>query len=338
MSISDIINSSASQFGVSSSFLNTLSQIESGGNPNANNGVAFGLFQFTQSTGAQYGITDFFDPQQSANAAAQLARNNYNSLSTVLGQAPADWQLYLAHQQGLGGATALFGADPNQSAAQALADYGVSPSVAVKSITGNLGSDFQGNKNTATVGQFLSYWENKWAAKSGQPSNTASAVGATTATGAGSSRSINIGPSSGSWAATTVDTPSAASPSNTSSSWTDFAGHWIVRILVFLLGLIFVAAGLFAFSRTGKLTLETAQDNAAGRLAGAISPPRVNQIDIVKAPKAPRAIIRTAKARRKKSPSDDVGLGLGPLGKQASNDNEFLEGRERRKAHRKREL
>lgn len=107
--IQEYINNAAAQFGVSTSYLNTTALIESGGNPLDKSSLssASGLFQFTQSTGAMYGLSDPFDPQQSANAAAALAVDNSNYLSRALGQAPSDAQLYLAHQQGASGALSL---------------------------------------------------------------------------------------------------------------------------------------------------------------------------------------------------------------------------------------
>ena len=88
------INNAAAQFNnVDPAFLSAVAQIESGGNPNAqaSGSSAAGLFQFTRGTAAQYGLTNVFDPQASANAAAALASNNYNALSGFLGTAPQGW-------------------------------------------------------------------------------------------------------------------------------------------------------------------------------------------------------------------------------------------------------
>lgn len=91
-----------------------IAQIESSLNPNARNpkSSAGGLFQFLDGTAAQYGLKNKFDPVASAEAAARLTADNASTLSRALGRAPDGAELYLAHQQGAGGALNIL-RDPN---------------------------------------------------------------------------------------------------------------------------------------------------------------------------------------------------------------------------------
>lgn len=83
--------------------------IESRLNPNARNpsSSAGGLFQFIDSTAANYGLTNKFDPVASSDAAARLTADNAKALRLALGRDATPGELYLAHQQGAGGATKL---------------------------------------------------------------------------------------------------------------------------------------------------------------------------------------------------------------------------------------
>lgn len=113
-SVQQAIMAAANRYGVDPSALMRIAQIESGGNPNAKNpnSSAGGLFQFIDSTAKNYGLEDRFDPIQASDAAARLARDNGSYLSRVLGRDPSAGELYLAHQQGAGGAGKLL-SNPN---------------------------------------------------------------------------------------------------------------------------------------------------------------------------------------------------------------------------------
>ncbi|WP_208442554.1 lytic transglycosylase, partial [Bartonella raoultii] len=68
-------------------------------------------------TAKQYGLQDRFDPMQAADAMGRLTLDNRNHLSRALGREPTEAELYLAHQQGAGGATRLL-RNPHANAAQ----------------------------------------------------------------------------------------------------------------------------------------------------------------------------------------------------------------------------
>ncbi|RXT29497.1 hypothetical protein B5P46_11865 [Rhizobium leguminosarum] len=121
--------------------------IESGFNPLAKNpnSSAGGLLQFTDGTARQYGLGDKFDGNQSADAGARLLKDNRASLRKALGREPTGGELYLAHQQGAGGAIKLL-TNPNANAAEL---------VGAKAVAGNGGSIGM------TAAQFAGLWTSK---------------------------------------------------------------------------------------------------------------------------------------------------------------------------------
>jgi hypothetical protein len=137
-----------SQYGLPSGYLSQTAQIESGMNPNAQNpnSSAGGLFQFIDSTAQQYGLTDKMDPVASANAAAKLAADNAAYLRKTLGREPTAGELYLAHQQGAGGAAQLL-ANPGAPAA---------------SIVGADAVGLNGGNSNMTAAEFAGKWTGKF--------------------------------------------------------------------------------------------------------------------------------------------------------------------------------
>jgi hypothetical protein len=111
------------KFGLPSGYLARTAQIESNFNPNAKNpnSSATGLFQFINSTARQYGLDNPRDPVAATAAAARLAADNKAHLQRALGREPTAGELYLAHQQGAGGAAKLL-TNPNASASSVVGD------------------------------------------------------------------------------------------------------------------------------------------------------------------------------------------------------------------------
>lgn len=111
-------NQYEAQYELPSGYLQRTAQLESsmGRNMKNPNSSATGPFQFIKSTAKQYGLTDPMDWEQSTDAASRLARDNAATLSRALGRAPTSAELYLAHQQGGGGAAQLL-ANPDAPAA-----------------------------------------------------------------------------------------------------------------------------------------------------------------------------------------------------------------------------
>lgn len=135
--------------------------IESRYNPNAKNpkSSAGGLFQQIDSNWKEYGVpgASRFDPVASTEAAAKFAAQNRDRLVRALGREPTAGELYLAHQQGPGGAIGLL-TNPNASAASVVGSRAVA-------LNG-------GDPSSMTAGEFASKWINRFPAT---PTQTAAA-------------------------------------------------------------------------------------------------------------------------------------------------------------------
>lgn len=105
----ELFSSTEQQYGLPEGYLERTARVESSFNPSAKNpnSSAGGLFQFIDGTAKQYGLADRYDPAQATDAAARLARDNAAILKRTLGREPTAGELYLAHQQGAGGAVKL---------------------------------------------------------------------------------------------------------------------------------------------------------------------------------------------------------------------------------------
>jgi hypothetical protein len=142
-----VINDAATRHGVDPEALARIAVIESGGNPNAKNpsSSAGGLFQQIDSNARQYGVANRFDAAQSADGAARFMADNAKHLRKVLGREPTTGELYLAHQQGPGGAAALLS----------------NPSALATSIVGADAVRLNGGAPGMTAGEFAAKWIRK---------------------------------------------------------------------------------------------------------------------------------------------------------------------------------
>lgn len=141
------------QYQLPAGYLSTTARIESQDNPRAKNpnSSASGRFQFIDSTAKQYGLADPFDPVASTEAAAKLAADNRDYLRSVLNREPTAQELYLAHQQGAGGAAKIL-TNPNARAA----DLVGSQAIALNSGNGGM-----------TAADFGNQWLSKYDAAAG---------------------------------------------------------------------------------------------------------------------------------------------------------------------------
>ncbi|RPJ64681.1 MAG: lytic transglycosylase domain-containing protein [Acidobacteria bacterium] len=147
--LASIIREAAAKHGVSPETLLRIAQIESNMDPNAANkdSSARGVFQFIDKTWKAYGKgQDVLDPVANADAGARFVRDNANTLRTQLGREPAPWELYLAHQQGAGGAGKLL-VNPNAMAAD------VTSPDAIRLNAGN---------TSMSAGDFANIWKAKF--------------------------------------------------------------------------------------------------------------------------------------------------------------------------------
>lgn len=154
-SIPDLIANRAQASGLNPDHMIRIAELESGLNPGARNprSSAGGLFQFIDSTWSRMGGGDRMNPGAATDAAIRLASQNQTALRRVLGREPDGAELYLAHQQGAGGATELL-RDPSRSAVEALRAAGVrNPEKAITLNGGRIGM---------TAGEFANIWRTKF--------------------------------------------------------------------------------------------------------------------------------------------------------------------------------
>lgn len=130
-------------------YLQRVREIENpSGDPNATSPTgAKGIYQFIQTTWAAYGGGgDITNPADQEKAAGRLTDANQASLQRSLGRAPTSGELYLAHQQGAGGAAQLL-ANPTARAGDIVGD---------KAIAVN------GGDPNASAAAFTNMWVNKF--------------------------------------------------------------------------------------------------------------------------------------------------------------------------------
>jgi hypothetical protein len=125
-----------------------IAKIESSLNPSAKNprSSAGGLFQFIDGTWKDYGRgKSKFDPVANADAGIRLMQANRKYLARKLGREPTAGELYMAHQQGAGGAGMIL-SNPDANAVQLLGRKRVL---------------LNGGNETMTAGEFAQLWTKK---------------------------------------------------------------------------------------------------------------------------------------------------------------------------------
>lgn len=152
--------------GLPPNYLETISMLESSGGVNFRPGSKYvGIFQVGPEVAADFGVTpeQLKDPHINSQVAAKLAGRNARQLREVLGRDPQPWEIYLAHQQGVGGASALL-RSPGMNAVDALtAAYGGDRSKAMQAVTQN------GGNPQMTAGEFAALWARKFGGALPQP-------------------------------------------------------------------------------------------------------------------------------------------------------------------------
>ena len=120
-----IIAEEATKAGIDPSIMLAMAHIETGGsfNERAKNpgSSASGLFQFMKGTRGRYGLdgNTVFDARKNSAAGAKMLNENRAYFKKQFGREPSAGELYLMHQQGVGGGTALM-ANPHALAVDVL--------------------------------------------------------------------------------------------------------------------------------------------------------------------------------------------------------------------------
>lgn len=120
---------------------------------------ATGFFQFTDGTWEAMGGTkaDRLDPARQIELGIKLQKQNRAQLRASLGREPTGGELYLAHQQGVGGAKALLNAPQGQSAIDALTPlYDGNRARATEAVVNN------GGKADMSAADFAQKWLRKF--------------------------------------------------------------------------------------------------------------------------------------------------------------------------------
>lgn len=148
MSVMDLLRSFEERERLPAGYLARIRSIESADGRNTFNpkSGAAGDFQFIPSTARQYGLKNPYDLSESADAAARFTRDNMQYLQNKLGRTPTAGELYLAHQQGAGGAYKLL-SNPDTPAGQ---------------LVGNKAIAWNGGDPNAPAMQFANKWVSKF--------------------------------------------------------------------------------------------------------------------------------------------------------------------------------
>lgn len=133
-----------------------------------------GAFQLNQENVERLGVVweDYLDDHDlQIRTGLRYLKNQVAAARTALPSGAADpepWQVYLTHQQGGGGAAALFRADRGESAEEVLGRLkwyqGGKHGTAHDAIYGNLYGEIK-RRPDVTVGEFLDYWRGVYAGK-----------------------------------------------------------------------------------------------------------------------------------------------------------------------------
>lgn len=183
--VNTAIDTAAAKHNVPVEYMYVTADIESGGDPTKKNpnSSAAGLYQFLDSTAARMELTDKYDATASAEAAAKLYNESKTNLQSKIGREPTNAEVYLAHQQGDGGAALLLN-NPNKPAIDILTtaykkEYGKDAAkIARQALLNN------GGKVDMTAAQFAERWTNEYARRAGgSVSNAARGTASTPVTG-----------------------------------------------------------------------------------------------------------------------------------------------------------
>lgn len=147
-----IVDQAAAAAGVSPELVTRVIQTESNWNPAAESSTGrIGLGQFDEETAARYGVRDRTDPAQSIHGVAVAMADKKRMLTTILGRAPTEAEIYLTYQQGDGGGPALL-SNPDANAVDVLEPLYPSRAIAEQAITAN------GGRADMTAGEFTRMW------------------------------------------------------------------------------------------------------------------------------------------------------------------------------------
>ncbi len=152
--MTEVLNGAADRYGLPRQYLENAAVVESRCNPNAgaSSSSAKGLGQFINGTWKAYGNgKDVYDPEANADAMARLTKDDVTQLQRKLGRSPTFEEAYLAHQQGIGGASCLL-SNPSAPATSCVSAAAVTSNGGNTGMTGGQFSTLvQGYYNTGSL-------------------------------------------------------------------------------------------------------------------------------------------------------------------------------------------
>lgn len=168
ISVDEAIDRAAETNGVDPSLLRTFARIESGGRPDVTTGSYKGLFQLSDEEFRRNGGRgDIYDPMANADAAARKLRRESEWFANRFGREPTVAELYMIHQQGVGGALAHW-ENPEAPAWQNMLSTAEGRQKGERwaklAIWGNVPDDVKarfGSVENITSRDFLQMWEDK---------------------------------------------------------------------------------------------------------------------------------------------------------------------------------
>jgi Transglycosylase SLT domain len=174
-----MIDEAADMVGLDRSLMRAIAYIESSGNPKNVTGSYKGLFQLSASEFQKHGGGNIFDPRDNARAAAFKLTEEMLGFLEQYGRNPTPTEIYLTHQQGVGG-LANHLTNPNGLAWQNMAATAEGQQKgegwARTAIWGNVPSDLKWqfvSVDNLTSAQFIEVWRRR---VEGQPHGQASAA------------------------------------------------------------------------------------------------------------------------------------------------------------------
>jgi len=128
-----------------------------------------GVFQLGDNEWASMGGTEAnrYDRATQVNLGTALLARRQQQLADRLGRTPSNYEIYLAHNQGVAGAAALIN-NPNMTAKEALMSVGVGSNLAERSIAGNGGQKFV----NAPASEYVKFWNDTYNHFKGQIGDT----------------------------------------------------------------------------------------------------------------------------------------------------------------------
>jgi hypothetical protein len=181
--VESAITEAANRTGVDKGLLRTFAQIESSGNAGAKTGSYKGLFQLSDEEFKRVGGQgDIFDPQANAIAAATKLKEEMAEFKAKRGRDPSAAELYMIHQQGVGGSAAHWD-NPDKPAWQNMASTAEGRQKgerwAKQAIWGNVPDDIKrkfGSVENVSSRDFVGLWDKKVASIGGGPAAAAEGV------------------------------------------------------------------------------------------------------------------------------------------------------------------